>query len=262
MKVSIITVSWNSAKTIEDTIQSVVNQTYKDIEYIIIDGLSSDGTMDIVNKYKDQISVIVSEKDSGIFDAFNKGVKLATGDVIGILNSDDFYTSADTIEKVVNVFVEKNVDSVYADLVYVDAVDTNKISRYFQGGEYNRRKFENGWMPPHPTFFVKRYAYEQYGQFNTFMKIANDYELMLRFLYKFKLTSAYLPQVIVKMREGGNSNGSLKVRYRANMEDRKAWKVNDMEPPIIGMTFKPLRKIQQFYIPTRIKMNLRNMQNK
>ena len=262
MKISIITVSWNSEKTIEDTIKSVVNQTYKDIEYIIIDGLSSDNTMNIVNKYKNKIAKIVSEKDKGIFDAFNKGLKLATGDVVGILNSDDFYTSNETIQNVVNTFVEKKVDSVYADLVYVHPEKTDEISRYFKGGDYNVNKFRTGWMPPHPTFFVKRFAYEKFGEFNTFMKISNDYELMLRFLYKFKLSSAYLPEVILKMREGGNSNGSLKIRYKANMEDRESWKVNDMQSPFFGMTFKPLRKLKQFYIPAKVKMNLKNTQNK
>ena len=253
MKVSIITVSWNSAKTIEDTIKSVVSQSYPDVEYIIVDGLSKDNTLEIVNKYKDKIAKIVSEKDKGIYDAFNKGVKMATGDIVGILNSDDFYTNPQVIEKIVQTFKQSNSDAVYADLVYVNEEDTSRISRYFKGGNYDRKKFEWGWMPPHPTFFIKREAYHSFGLFNMEMKIAADYEIMLRFLYKNKLKASYLPEVIVKMREGGNSNGSLAIRYKANMEDRKAWEMNGLKAPILGLSYKPVRKISQFFIPSTLK---------
>lgn len=252
-KVSIITVCYNSAETIEQTIKSVLMQTYDNIEYIIVDGKSSDGTMNIVNRHQNGIAKVVSEKDNGIFDAFNKGVGLASGEITTILNSDDFYIKKDAIEKVVELFQEKEVDSVYADLVCVNWDDTDKITRYVRSGEYHPRRFEFGWMPTHPTFFVRREAYEKYGNFNTWMKISNDYELILRFLYKHKLSAAYLPEVILKMREGGNSSGSLITRYKANMEDRQSWKVNKLKAPFYAMYMKPLRKLPQFIIPRRIK---------
>jgi glycosyltransferase len=246
MKISIITATFNSAKTIEDTIKSVLGQTYSDIEYIIIDGGSTDGTMDIVDKYKDKIAKIVSEKDGGIFDAFNKGIKLATGDVIGILNSDDFYADNSVVKNVVEKFMSSGTDTVYGDLVYVDPIETSKVRRHWKAGEYNRSKFKTGWMPPHPTFFVKNSLYDRYGVFNTWMKISNDYELVLRFLYKNNASTVYIPKVLVKMRAGGNSDGSIKKRYMANKEDRKAWKVNQLKAPFYFAVLKPMRKLGQF----------------
>lgn len=255
-KISIITVSYNSAATIEDTIRSVTEQTYDNIEYIIVDGLSKDNTMEIVERYKDRIATVVSEKDDGIFFAFNKGVKLATGDVVGILNSDDFYTNNEVIAKLAQKFEETGADSVYGDLVYVDPDNTDKIVRYWQSRPYKRKLFEYGWMPPHPTFFCKRELYEKHGDFNTWMKISNDYEIVLRFLYKRHATAAYIPEVLIKMRAGGNSNGNLRKRYVANWEDRKSWEVNDLKMPLFSMYLKPLQKIGQFYIPSKVKKEL------
>ena len=255
-KISIITVSYNSEKTIEDTIQSVVNQTYSDIEYIIVDGLSKDNTMQIVNKYQDKITKVLSEKDKGIFDAFNKGVKLATGDVIGILNSDDFYVDNNVIADVAQKFIDTKTDSVYGDLVYVDPVNTNKIMRYWKSKPYRKRLFDFGWMPPHPTFFCKKKLYDNYGDFNTWMKISNDYEIVLRFLYRYNAAAEYIPRVLIKMRAGGNSNGSLKKRYIANREDRMSWEINGLVAPIFSMYLKPLQKIGQFRIPKNIKEEL------
>lgn len=246
MKVSIITTTYNSAKTIEDTIKSVLDQTYPNIEYIIIDGGSVDGTPDIVNKYKDRITKIVSEKDEGIFDAFNKGIKLATGDIVGILNSDDFYAYGSVIQDVVEKFRASSADTVYGDLQYVDPIETSKVRRHWKAGEYKRSKFKTGWMPPHPTFFVKKSLYDKYGVFNTWMKISNDYELVLRFLYKNNASAAYIPKVLIKMRSGGNSDGSIKRRYLANKEDRKAWQVNGLKAPFYFAVLKPLRKLGQF----------------
>ena len=246
MKVSIITVAYNSAKTIEETIQSVTSQTYQNIEYIIIDGASTDRTIHIINQYSDQISKLVSEKDEGIYDAINKGLKLATGEIIGILNSDDTYAHSRVIENVVRRFEEEGVDSVYGDLKYVSRVDRNKTIRYWKSGVYNRKKFVYGWMPPHPTFFVKREIYEQFGIFDTNLKSAADYELMLRFLYKHKVSAAYNEEVMVYMKTGGQSNASLINHLLGNHEDRKAWGKNGLRSYFFTSIFKPIRKIPQF----------------
>lgn len=245
-KVSIITVCYNSERTIEDTLQSVINQSYPDIEYIVIDGVSTDSTLSIINKYKDKITTIVSEKDNGIYDAINKGIRLATGDIIANLNSDDFYIDNNVIADVVTTFEKEKTDTLYADLYYVDAVDTNKIARYWKSKQYKEGLFLKGWMPPHPTFFVKKEVYQQYGLFDLQFKSAADYEIMLRFIHRFKTSIAYLPRVIVKMRVGGVSNASLKNRIKANQEDRKAWKVNGLKPHAFTLIFKPLSKLFQF----------------
>lgn len=245
MKISIITVAYNSEKTIEDTIKSVVNQSYLNIEYIIVDGASTDGTMEIVNRYSDDITKVVSEKDGGIYDAMNKGVNLATGDVVGILNSDDFYINNDVIQKIVNSFGE-STEAVYADLVYVDALNTDKIKRTWESGYYHHGAFKKGWMPPHPTFFVKNEIYKKFGAYSLELRSAADYEFMLRVLHKHKIQVEYLPEVIVKMRMGGESNASLKNRLNANKEDKKAWKMNGLKPGLFTFIRKPISKIQQF----------------
>lgn len=245
-KVSIITVCYNSERTIEDTLQSVINQSYPNIEYIVIDGISTDKTLSIINKYKDKITTILSEKDNGIYDAINKGIRLATGDIIANLNSDDFYIDNNVITDVVATFEKEKTDTLYADLYYVDAFDTNKIVRYWKSKQYQEGLFLKGWMPPHPTFFVKKEVYQQYGLFDLQFKSAADYEIMLRFIHRFKTSIAYLPRVIVKMRVGGVSNASLKNRIKANQEDRKAWKVNGLKPHAFTLIFKPLSKLFQF----------------
>lgn len=246
MKISIITVSFNSQNTIEETILSVINQSYKEIEYIIIDGKSADETMSIIEKYKDKISIIISEKDKGIYDAMNKGINLATGDIIGILNSDDVYASNDVITEVAKKIKESNADALYADLVYVERNNLNKIKRYWKSGKFKRSKFKWGWMPPHPTVFIKKHLYNKFGTFNLELKSAADYELMLRFFYKENITPVYLQKVITKMRQGGESNATVKNRVNANKEDRKAWKINACKPYWLTLYFKPLRKIPQF----------------
>ncbi len=247
MKISIITITYNSAATLKDTIESVVNQSYKDIEYIIVDGKSTDSTLDIIDSYKNKISKFISEKDHGLYDALNKGIAMATGDVIGILHSDDFYTNHLVIEKLVDQMIRQQADAVYADLYYVDKHNTAKIFRKWKSGEYKIGQFLKGWMPPHPTFFVKREYYEKYGKFNLSFHSAADYELMLRFIHKHHLKLAYLPEFIIRMRVGGKSNVSLKNRIRANKEDRRAWKVNGLKPHIYTLYAKPLRKIVQLF---------------
>ncbi len=246
MKVSIITVCYNSAKTIEDTIKSVISQSYKDVEYLILDGQSTDNTVEIVNKYQDKIAFISSEKDKGMYDALNKGIEKANGDIIGILNADDFYVDEHVVEKVVAHMEEEKSDALYADLYYVEEDDTSKIKRHWVSGKYKEGDFLKGWMPPHPTFFVRKEVYEKYGAFNLDLKSAADYELMLRLIHKHNIKLSYLAEVIVKMRVGGMSNASLKNRLKANREDKKAWEINGLKPKPYTLLFKPLRKLKQF----------------
>lgn len=247
MKVSIVTVTYNSAETIEDTIKSVLNQDYNNIEYIIIDGVSKDNTLEIVNKYKNKIALIVSEKDKGIYDAIAKGIDKATGEVVVALNSDDMYASNDVISKVVELFKSSHADAVYGDLNYVDRNDTTKTIRKWKSGNYKKGHFLKGWMPPHPTFFVKKYCYAKYGSFNLSLRSAADYELMLRFIHKYEIKVAYLPKLIVNMRTGGQSNVSFKNRFKANREDKKAWEINGLKPGLFTLIRKPLSKIKQYF---------------
>ena len=218
IKVSIITVVWNNKETIQDAIESVLSQTYKNIEYIIIDGASTDGTVEIVKSYGDKISKFVSEPDKGLYDAMNKGVKLATGDVVGILNSDDFYVDEFVVEKVMWTFQEQEVDSVFADLIYVKPDNLAKTVRHYDSSKFHPSKFAYGWMPAHPTFFVKREVYEKYGDFKTDYKIAADYEILVRFIAKYKISYYYLKEVIIKMRIGGVSTQGIKSNYVLNKE--------------------------------------------
>lgn len=247
MKVSIITVCYNSSQTIENTIQSVVSQNYSNIEYIIVDGLSSDDTLKIIDRYKNKITKVISEKDNGIYDAINKGISVSTGDIVAILHADDFYTNENVISTIVNDFVNKRVDAIYGDLQYVDRLDTNQIKRNWVSGEYNKENFLKGWMPPHPSFFVTKECYNKFGVFNTSLKSAADYELMLRFLYKHNCTVDYIPQVLVKMRVGGKSNVSIMNRIKANREDKKAWEINGLTPGVFTFIRKPLSKLNQFF---------------
>ena len=248
MKVSIITITYNSAETVEDTIQSVLAQDYPNIEYIIVDGASKDDTLSIVNRYTDKIATIQSEPDKGIYDAMNKGVRLATGDLIGILNSDDFYADAQVISDIVKTVQSAGADGCYADLVYVDRNETSRVVRTWKSGEYRHGQFMRGWMPPHPTFFVKRSIYEKHGLYSLQLRSAADYELMLRLIHKHGISLAYLPRVITKMRAGGQSNVTLKNRWKANKEDRLAWKMNGLQPGFLTLIRKPLSKLIQ-YLP-------------
>lgn len=247
MKISIITVSYNSAETIEHTIQSVLSQNYPNIEYIVIDGQSKDETISIVERYKSRIAVFVSEPDKGIYDAINKGIQKASGEVVAILNSDDFYVDSSVISDVMQEFSSQACDCLYGDLQYVDRTNTDAIKRNWKSGEYKYGLFFRGWMPPHPSFFIRRDCYTKYGMFNLQLKSAADYELMLRMLHVHQLKVAYLPRVLVKMRVGGMSNLSLMNRIKANREDQLAWKINDVKPKFYTLLFKPLSKIGQFF---------------
>ncbi len=246
MKISIITIVYNNRETIADAIESVLGQTYPDVEFIVVDGLSTDGTTEVIRNYGNSISLFVSEKDGGLYDALNKGIKLATGDVIGFLHSDDLFYSQDSLAQVAAAFSAHNTDCVYADLLYVQKTDTNKVVRNWVSGEYERHNFLFGWMPPHPTFYVKREVYERLGLYNTTFRSAADYELMLRYLYKHQISATYIPEKLVKMRVGGKSNVTLQNRIRANREDQQAWLVNDLKPYFFTRYLKPLRKLVQF----------------
>lgn len=246
MKVSIITVVYNGADHIRDCIESVLNQTYADIEYIIIDGQSSDGTVNIIRTYGTKIARFVTEPDNGLYDAMNKGIGLATGDVIGLLNADDFYRHERVIDNMVATFKRTDSDAVYGDLIYVDRNDSKRLKRYWRAGHYQAGSFRWGWMPGHPSVFAKRTLYERYGVFRTDMKSAADYELMLRFIHKNKVKLAYMNEVTVVMRAGGVSNSSLVNRLRANQDDRIAWKLNGLNPYFFTLWLKPLRKIGQY----------------
>jgi len=248
VKISIITITYNSAQTVEDTIKSVVSQDFPNVEYLIIDGLSKDSTLSVVNRYSPYIDKVVSEKDKGLYDALNKGINAATGDVIGMLHSDDIYSNNQVLSKVAQQFAaDPTVEGVYADLVFVDRDDTNKVLRTWKSGEYKEDAFKKGWMPPHPTFFVKKSVYEKFGGFNLDLKLSADYELMLRLIHKHKIKVAYLPETIVKMRMGGISNTSFFVKLKANMEDKMAWKINDLKPGLFTTFRKPLNKLKQYF---------------
>ncbi len=245
MKISVITICYNSAQSIRTAIDSVISQDYPDIEYIVVDGGSKDGTVDIIKSYGEKITRFVSEPDKGIYDALNKGIAMATGDVIGFMHSDDLFASPHILSDVANLFISRQTDSIYGDLEYVFKEDTNKVLRYWKSGHFSIRNLKMGWMPPHPTFYVKRWVYEQHGTFNINYKIAADYDTMLRFLGKYKISSAYLPAVMVKMRVGGASNRNLKNIIRKTKEDYKAIQDNDFGN-VFTLMFKNLRKVTQF----------------
>ena len=247
MKVSIITVVYNNKSCIEDCIRSVISQTYNDIEYIIIDGKSIDGTLDIINKYKGKISKIVSEKDPGQIYALNKGIDLACGDAIGFLHSDDLYVDNNVLSDAVDAFENSGADAVYGDIVYVNRADTNKVHRYWRAGEGDRYKISNGWMPPHPALFIKKEIYDKYGDFNTSFAISADYEIILRFLYMHRIRISYMHRLCVKMRTGGVSNRNIVTVIRKSHEDYKACKIYGIKKPGYIVMLKNLRKIPQFF---------------
>lgn len=251
MKVSIITVVFNGAEHIRDCIESILAQTYPAIEYIVVDGNSTDETVDIVRSYGTKIARFISEPDKGLYDAMNKGIGMATGDVIGILNADDFYRHERVIENMVATFARTGSDAVYGDLLYVDRINPQRIKRYWRSGNFNGRNFLWGWMPGHPTFFAKRWLYEKYGLFRLDMKSAADYELMLRFVHKNKAKLGYMNEITIVMRAGGISNSTLKNRLRANNEDRLAWELNGLQPYFFTLWLKPLRKLGQFVTKPR-----------
>lgn len=246
MKVSIITATFNSSKTILDTLNSLNTQTYEDIEYIVIDGSSSDNTLSIIQESCSRILMIISEPDKGIYDALNKGINAATGDIVGFLHSDDLFAYPDAVKELVETLQREDTQAVYADLEYVSKDDTSKVIRKWVSGEYQQRKLRNGWMPPHPTFFMKRDLYLEHGMFDLDLKIAADYDSILRYLWSNNVTASYLPKVVTKMRVGGASNRSLRNIIKKAKEDIQALKNNRVFWPS-ALLLKNFSKVPQFF---------------
>ncbi|MBS7255460.1 glycosyltransferase family 2 protein [Flavobacterium branchiicola] len=247
MKISIITVVYNNERTIRDAIQSVIGQSYKNIEYVIIDGKSKDNTVSIIKEYEDKLGYFISEKDNGLYDAMNKGVQSATGDVIGILNSDDLYQDSDVIADVMEQFLaDSYLDILYGNLVYVKSDDTNVVVRNWKSKQYYNNFFENGNVPPHPSLFVKRSVYDKAGVFNLDYKLAADYELMFRMLKKHTFKIRYIDRLIVKMRLGGATNQSISNIVNQNKEILKAWKNNGLRAPFYLMPMRIFKRLIQF----------------
>lgn len=228
MRVTIITVCYNRKATIEQSINSVLDQDYSNIEYIVIDGNSSDGTQDIIKSYSDKITKYISEPDKGMYDAINKGLSLATGDIVGLMHSDDVFYDEFVISKIVNVFKKSpNLDAVYGDGIYVTNDEEQKIVRNRIGGEYNYKKIKSGWLPLHPTVYIKKSVIEKFGNYNLDFKIASDTEFLLRYLYKYKINIAYLNTYIVKMRMGGLST-NYKRAFEVLREDYNIYKFHQL----------------------------------
>jgi glycosyltransferase involved in cell wall biosynthesis len=248
LKISIITVTYNCELVLSDCLNSVASQKYKNIEHIIIDNASTDGTISLLNAKRDQLALLVSEKDEGIYHAMNKGIKLATGDIIGFLNSDDFYINNEVISKVASEFKKEiSLEACYSDLVYVNKNYTSKIVRYFKSCEFKKGLFSKGWCPPHPTFFVRKSVYEKYGNFNLDYCLAADVELMMRFFEVHKIKSYYIPEVWVKMRMGGITNKSLKNILIQNLEILNSLKKNGLRAnPVIFFLYKLISRAIQF----------------
>lgn len=254
MRISIITVCYNSEKTIARTIKSVLEQENVDLEYLIIDGKSTDRTLEIAESFRKQLEeknihfVVQSEKDNGIYDAMNKGVRLSSGDIIGILNSDDWYAENNVLSTVVDAFWKKQIETLYGNLLYVKNA---KPYRYWRSGKF--RTFSHGWMPPHPSFFVTSEAYKKYGLYRLDCGVNADYELMLRFLEKEKATTCWIDKTFVNMSAGGTSDNGIGSRVQGVIDNKIAWKVNGMKPHFYTIYLKKIRKIPQFIFAKFVK---------
>ncbi len=247
MRISIITAVYNRVETIEATIQSILRQRDVNIEYIVVDGNSDDGTENVISRYEGQISKYIREADGGIYSALNKGIRAATGDIIGFVHADDILHQVKTCNRISEAFADDDVDACYGDLVYVDSVRPDQVVRYWKSGPITSSSFQWGWMPPHPTFYLRRRHYLELGLYREDFEIAADYELMVRMLHKHQLKAAYIQDILVQMRMGGKSNASLNNHWCANREDKLAWNVNGLKPPRCLRVLKPMRKISQFW---------------
>ena len=243
MKISIITVSFNSASTIRETIDSVLAQDFPDIEYIIVDGNSTDGTQDIIRLYGDRIDKFVSEPDNGLYDAMNKGIDMATGDIVGILNSDDLYAETTTVSLAAETFQRDNVAIVYGDLYYFRTGRPDVPRRIYKGGLFSMRRAKYGLMPPHPTVFIKRELYQKYGKFDTRYSLSADFDLLLRFLGVHQSTFSYIPRFLVRMRIGGKSTSSLKHLFVMNKQDLHSCKRHGLKTNVVKFYLKYFTKI-------------------
>jgi glycosyltransferase involved in cell wall biosynthesis len=244
MKVSIITVCFDSAETIEDTIKSVLAQDHEDLEHIIVDGGSTDGTLEIISRYEDRISTVISEPDRGIYDAMNKGLRSATGEILATLNSDDVYAEKGTVGQVEQFIRNNGLDAAYGDLIYVDRHDAGRIRRFWQPGPYRKGAFCHGWVLPHPTFFCRKEIFEKFGYFNEELQIAADFELMLRFIEKHQIKTGYLPKVIARMGTGGKAN-VLRGMIQGNREIIRSFRLNGLRLSPWFFIRKPITKVSQ-----------------
>lgn len=252
MKVSIVTAVYNRQATIQGAIDSALLQDLEDLEYVVVDGMSNDGTEKIIRDNAARISVSIREPDEGIYDALNKGIEAASGEIVGFLHADDLFADQHAVGHIRTKFLAGDYDAVYGDLVYVDATNPDKIVRYWKSGEFSASRFRRGWMPPHPTVYIKKAIYEKYGLYRTDLGSAADYECLVRMMVKHQLRVGYVPEIIVKMRVGGASNASLISRMIANRVDLQAWIENGLRPPF-GLRFtKPLSKLPQFFRRPRL----------
>lgn len=246
MKISIVTVAYNAAKTITDTLRSVASQSHEPVEHIVIDGGSTDGTMAMVNRYRDKLAHVVSETDDGIYHAMNKGISLASGDIVGTLNADDMYMHKGVLQQVAKVFEDSSVDACYGDLIYVDREKLEKIIRYWTSQDYRDGLFERGWLPAHPTFFVHRRIYEKHGMFDLNYGIQSDFELTMRFLAVHKIKSVYIPEILVRMRMGGTTNNSTMNFVKGNLESYRACKKHGLKITPLFFLTKWTQRLPQF----------------
>lgn len=246
LKISVITATFNRADTVAGALASVAGQTWPQVDHIVIDGASTDGTLQLIEAQRHRLAVLVSEPDHGIYDALNKGLALATGDVIGLLHSDDAYADERVLERVAQAFADPAVDGVYGDLDYVAKADMSRIVRRWRSGAYARENLAHGWMPPHPTLFLRSSVIQQWGGFDTTYRIAADYDAMLRYLAKGRIRLAYIPEVLVKMRVGGESNRSLGRILRKSREDYLALRRNEVGG-VGALVWKNLSKLPQFF---------------
>lgn len=242
LKVSIITITYNRAETLTMALQSVADQTYKNIEHIVVDGKSSDNTMEIISQFP-HIAKVVSERDEGLYDALNKGIQMATGDIVGVLHSDDFFTDTDVISKVVQNFDVDKVDMIHGDVQYVKPNDIKRVVRYYSGAKWNISRFRRGFMPAHPSVYIKREYYNKLGLYKTDYRIAADFELMVRYLYGARLRHKYCSFPIVTMRTGGISTRSLKSRWVANQEIIRACRENGISTNVRLLSLKIIPKL-------------------
>lgn len=248
MKVSIITATYNSSAHIADCVESVNNQTYNDIEHIIIDGASKDNTLDIIKSIPNRVVKIVSEPDKGIYDAMNKGIKAATGDLIGILNSDDFFANPDVISEIAKEFQDDaSLEGVYTNLYYVNQDNPNQIIRHWVSNSFKKGSFFKGWHPPHPTLYLRKEVYEKYGLFNLDFSLSADFELMLRFFEKDKIKTKYLPITTIRMRLGGATSKNWENIKKQNIQCVEAFRVNGLKPPLFYTLYRILPKLLQFF---------------
>lgn len=248
MKVSIVTITYNSAKTLGSTLESVKSQDYPDIEHIIVDGLSTDDTMQIVGQFS-HVSKVISERDQGLYDALNKGILMATGDIVGLLHSDDFLASTNTISKIVESFMKNDTDAIIGDVAFVRPNNLEKVVRHYSSKHWNPSKFVKGFMPPHPSFYCKRELYIKHGLYKINYKIAADYELLIRFFYVFKISYIIVPITMVYMRTGGASNSGVRSRYILNKEIVRACEENGLKTNLLKLSLKYTTKIFEFISP-------------